>query len=98
MIEFKKMWGRISSRREHQAGALAYQTQINQILRAHMEGKESVDVKRLARDDRFIRAVAKRVKQLSSRHGKSTESFVPSCAYFKKSRDTKIRFAAPVRY
>jgi len=47
------------------AGALAYQTQINQILRAHMEGKGSFDANTLAQDDRFIRAVAKRVKQLS---------------------------------
>ena len=51
-------------------GALAYQTQINQILRAHMEGKEPVDANILAQDDRFIRAVAKRVKQLSSRQEK----------------------------
>jgi hypothetical protein len=51
-------------------GALAYQTQINQILRSHMEGKEPVDANMLAQDDRFIRAVAKRVKQLSSRQAK----------------------------
>ena len=49
------------------AGALAYQTQINQILRAHMERKETVDAATLARDDQFIRAVARRVKQLSSK-------------------------------
>src|SRR5262245_18937524 len=49
------------------AGALAYQTQINQVLRAHTEGKESVDAAALAQDDRFIQAVAKRVKQLSSK-------------------------------
>jgi len=53
------------------AGALAYQTQINQVLRAHMEGKASVDVNTLAQDDRFIRAVAKRVKQLSPKQRKS---------------------------
>ena len=53
--------------RASKAGALAYQTQINQILRTHMEGKESVDATALAQDDRFIRAVAKRVKQLSSK-------------------------------
>ena len=47
------------------AGALAYQTQINQILRAHMEGNGSINAKTLAQDDQFIRAVAKRVKQLS---------------------------------
>jgi len=52
------------------AGALAYQTQMNQILRSHMEGKESVDATALAQDDRFIRAVAKRVKQLSSKTAK----------------------------
>ena len=57
------------------AGALAYQTQINQILRAHMEGKGPVDADTLAQDDRFIRAVAKRVRQLTpkqrtSAHGK----------------------------
>ncbi|HJP92169.1 MAG TPA: BrnA antitoxin family protein [Pyrinomonadaceae bacterium] len=57
--------------RASKAGALAYQTQINQILRAHMEGKESVDAKKLAQDDRFIRAVAKRVKQLSSKQRRS---------------------------
>lgn len=51
-------------------GALAYQTQINQILRSHMEGKEPVDAKTLAQDDRFIRAIAKRVKQLSARQEK----------------------------
>jgi len=53
------------------AGALAYQTQINQVLRAHMEDKESLDPNTLAQDDRFIRAVAKRVKQLSSKPQKS---------------------------
>ena len=57
--------------RASKTGALAYQTQINRILRAHMEGKESVEANMLAQDDRFIRAVAKRVKQLSSRPRKS---------------------------
>ena|SRR2546423_9551573 len=57
--------------RASKTGALAYQTQINQVLRTHMEGKESVDATTLAQDDRFIRAVAKRVKQLSSRQRKS---------------------------
>lgn len=57
--------------RASKAGALAYQTQINQVLRGHMEGKEPLDAKALAQDDRFIRAVAKRVKQLSSRQSKS---------------------------
>ena len=51
-------------------GALAYQTQINQILRSHMDGKEPVDANSLAQNDRFIRAVAKRVKQLSGRQEK----------------------------
>jgi len=53
------------------AGALAYQTQINQILRTHMEGKGSIDANTLAQDDRFIRAVAKRVKQLSPKQRRS---------------------------
>lgn len=53
--------------RASKAGALAYQTQINQILRAHVERKESVDPRSLAHDDQFIRAVAKRVKQLSAK-------------------------------
>ena len=57
--------------RASKAGALAYQTQINQVLRAEMEGKESVDAKKLAQDDQFIRAVAKRVKQLSSKQRKT---------------------------
>jgi len=57
--------------RASKAGALAYQTQINQILRTHMEGTESVDANSLAQDDRFIRAVAKRVKLLSSKQHKS---------------------------
>jgi len=51
------------------AGALAYQTQMNQILRSHMEGKE-LGATALAQDDQFIRAVAKRVKQLSSKTAK----------------------------
>ena len=53
--------------RASRAGAAAYQTQINQVLRAQMEGKEAVDAKSLAQDDRFIRAVAKRVKELSTK-------------------------------
>ena len=53
------------------SGALAYQTQINQILRAHMEGQESADANALAQDDRFIRAVAKRVDQLTAKRRKS---------------------------
>ena len=57
--------------RASKTGALAYQTQINQILRAHVDGKDSVDATTLAQDDRFIRAVAKRVKQLSSKQRQS---------------------------
>jgi uncharacterized protein (DUF4415 family) len=57
--------------RASNAGALAYQTQINQILRTHMEGTESIDPTWLAQDDRFIRAVAKRVKLLTSKQRKS---------------------------
>lgn len=52
-------------------GAPAYQTQINQVLRAQMEGKEPVDISTLAKNDRFIRAVAKRVKELSSKQRKT---------------------------
>ena len=57
--------------RASKRGALAYQTQINQILRAHVEGNESVEANTLAQNDRFIRAVAKRVKELSSKQQKS---------------------------
>lgn len=53
--------------RAAKAGAPAYQTQINQVLRAQMEGKEAVDAKSLAQDDHFIRAVARRVKALSTK-------------------------------
>jgi uncharacterized protein (DUF4415 family) len=60
--------------RASKAGALAYQTQINQILRTYMEGKEPVDAAALAKDDRFIRAVAERVKQLSSKATKQRVS------------------------
>ena len=52
-------------------GALAYQTQINQALRTAMEGSQPIDATKLAQDDRFIRAVAKRVKQLSTSKRKS---------------------------
>jgi hypothetical protein len=55
-------------------------------------------LKTLAQDDRFIRAVEKRVKESSTGNARAPESFVPSCAYFKKGRDTKISFAAQVRY
>src|SRR5690349_25013274 len=43
--------------RASKTGALAYQTQINRILRAHMEGKVSVDANALDQADKFIRAV-----------------------------------------
>ena|ERR1051325_6146714 len=66
--------------RASKAGALAYQTQINQVLRAHIEGKESVDATALAQDDRFIRAVARRVKQLSSNQQKSGSKVQPQNA------------------
>jgi hypothetical protein len=57
MIEFKKCGGKnFFKERASKAGALAYQTQINRILRSPMEGKESVDAKTPAQDDRFIRA------------------------------------------
>jgi hypothetical protein len=62
-----------------------------------MEDKESVDAKTPAQDDRFILAVEKRVKEPSATQRKAPESFFPSCAYFKKSQDTKISFAAQVR-
>jgi uncharacterized protein (DUF4415 family) len=57
--------------RASKAGALAYQTQMNQVLRAHMEGKKQPDANTLAQDDRFIKAVAKRVKELSAKQRKS---------------------------
>lgn len=57
--------------RATQAGALAYQTQINQVLRAQMEGKDTVNADTLSQDDRFIEAVAQRVKVLSSKKRKS---------------------------
>ena len=53
--------------RAAKAGAPAYQTQINQVLRSQLEGKDAVDAKTLAQDDHFIRAVAKRVKELSTK-------------------------------
>lgn len=53
--------------RASKAGAPAYQTQINQVLRAQMVGDDAVDAKTLAQDDRFIREVAKRVKELSAK-------------------------------
>jgi uncharacterized protein (DUF4415 family) len=53
--------------RAAQPGALAYQTQMNQVLRAQMEGKGAINADTLAHDDRFIQAVAQRVKVLSSK-------------------------------
>ena len=52
--------------RAAQPGALAYQTQMNQVLRAQMEGRETVNAD-LAQDERFIQAVAHRVSVLSSK-------------------------------
>lgn len=57
--------------RAEKPGALAYQTQINQTLRAAMENTQPVDAKSLAQDDKFIRAVAKRVQKLSTKRRKS---------------------------
>ncbi len=57
--------------RAAQSGALAYQTQMNRVLRAQMEGKETVNAETLAQDERFIQAVARRVKGLSSKKRKS---------------------------
>jgi hypothetical protein len=56
--------------RVSKAGSLAYQYRSIK-LRSHMEGKELVDAKTLAQADRFIRTVAKRVEELSSRQRKS---------------------------
>ena len=47
-----------------------------------MEGKESVDAKTPAQDDRFIRAVEKRVQELSSRQRKSAWVFYPFLRLF----------------
>jgi hypothetical protein len=38
-----------------------------------MEGKEAADANSLAQDDRFIRAVAKRVKELSTKRPHATK-------------------------
>lgn len=57
--------------RAEKPGALAYQTQINQTLRSAMETTQPLDAKSLAQDDEFIRAVAKRVQQLSTKRTKS---------------------------
>jgi uncharacterized protein (DUF4415 family) len=48
--------------------AAAYQTQINSALRRHIEhnGKELSASTQLLNDDRFIKAVAKRVKTITS--------------------------------
>lgn len=48
-------------------GALAYQTQMNQVLRAEMEGRETVNAETLAQDEQFIQAVARQIKELSSK-------------------------------
>ncbi len=56
--------------RAAQSGALPYQTQMNIALRAEMESKGTVGAA-LARDERFIRAVAERVTELSSKRRKT---------------------------
>ncbi len=53
--------------RAAQPGSLPYQTQMNMTLRAEMEGAGARNADALARDDRFIQAVARRVTLLSSR-------------------------------
>lgn len=53
--------------RAAQPGALAYQTQMNQVLRAQMEGRETVNADTLTQDERFIQAVAHRVSLLSAK-------------------------------
>lgn len=53
--------------RAKQPGALAYQTQMNRALREQMEGKETVNADTLAQDERFIEAVARRIRGLSSK-------------------------------
>jgi len=40
---------------------------MNQVLRAQMEGKGAISAGALADDERFIQAVAQRVKVLSSK-------------------------------
>jgi hypothetical protein len=83
MIEFNK-WGKISSRREHQGGSARLSYTDQSILRSHIEGKEEVDAKTLAQDDRFYPSCGKRVKESSARQRRPTESFVPSCLILRK--------------
>lgn len=45
-----------------EAGAAPYQTQINTVLRQAMEGGAGSPAERLLRDERFIEAVAERVR------------------------------------
>jgi hypothetical protein len=52
-------------------------------------------LKTLAQDDQFYPSCGKTCEGIIGK--RATEPFVPS-AYFKKSRDTKISFAAQVRY
>jgi hypothetical protein len=77
-------------------GGLAYQTQINQLLRSHMEGKESIELKRRLK----MIDLSELRKTCEGNIGKARapKSFFPSCAYFKKSQDTKISLAEQVRY
>jgi hypothetical protein len=63
-----------------------------------MEGKESVDAKTLVQGDRFYPSCGKTREGIIVKATHERLSLFPSCAYFKKSRDTKISFAAQVRY
>jgi uncharacterized protein (DUF4415 family) len=53
--------------RAAQPGAPAYQTQVNQVLRTQLEDRETVNAGTLTQDERFIQAVAQRVRVLSSK-------------------------------
>lgn len=56
--------------RAAQPGALPYQTQMNAVLRREMEGKAGVGTA-LVDDERFIRTVAQRVRELSPKKRKT---------------------------
>ena len=71
MIKCKKVGGESLQRESIKGGIARLSTQINQMLRSHMGGKESVNAETPAQADRFIRAVAKRVKELSAKQRKS---------------------------
>jgi uncharacterized protein (DUF4415 family) len=53
-------------KRASQPDAAAYQTQINSALRRHIERSANEPSAQLVNDDRFIQAVAKRVKAIVS--------------------------------